>query len=240
MHNVAPLIVIGVTAVVVRRRPAALCLLGIAFAIVGPALLFADSARFSLDRFGGDLIGLAAAIFYAAYFIVIGRHPSPKPAAERMINVSIGAALVLVPAALWLEPQFFPHDIGGWWTLFGVAMFAQAVGQVLLAGAIGKLRPFGVAAVAPLEPVGTTLLAAMLLAQPVSALQFAGLTAAIVGVVLCQASRDARPRARLPTLPGLPALPTLAIRGGLRRRLQPVAAPGRRGQPGSVPAIARS
>lgn len=234
MHNTAPLWIILVVAVSVRRVPSAMALLGIAFAIVGPALLFADSMRFSVERLQGDLIGLFAAFFYAAYFLVMGGRVTVMSPAERLVNISVGASIVLVPAALLVEPQFFPHTVDQWWTLFGVAMFAQAVGQVMLAASIPKLKPFGVAAVAPLEPVGTTLLAAALLAQTVSPLQLAGLLAAIVGVVICQSERELRTPAETTSAP----VPRRRISPAARRFLVPAVRGGL--QPALPRAAARS
>ena len=109
----------------------------LSLAAAGMLLLLGTSAAVSPRHLTGDLLALLAALFYTLYFVVVIRLRRVLPTFTVLALCTTASALVLLPAALWLEPgPLLPQH---WWPLIALACTSQIVGQSLLVFATGRL-----------------------------------------------------------------------------------------------------
>ena len=119
---------------------------GIAFglAIAGTGLLLGRSAELSNETLIGDLLCLAAGIFYTAYLIVIMKVRDELPSWTLLAWSTLATAPPLLLISWGLGEQIMP---GNWTPVIALAVVSQLIGQGLMVFALGKVTPllFGLA-----------------------------------------------------------------------------------------------
>lgn len=168
---------------------------GLVLGLGGAALLMGDSLRFAPGALAGDGLGLLTAVFYAGYLLSVSRLRREFATATIMLYTGAVTAALLLPAALLSAAAadagpLLPLTLYGWAVLLALALVSHVGGQSLIAYALAHLpAPFS-ALTLLLQPVVAALLAWLLLAEPLRALQAAG------GAVVMAAIWLARPRGR--------------------------------------------
>jgi drug/metabolite transporter (DMT)-like permease len=119
---------------------------GIAFAIAiaGSALLLGRSAELSRETLIGDLLCLAAGVFYTGYLIVIARARAAMGSWSLLLWSTIATAPPLLLIAWQLGEAILPTD---WTPVIALALLSQVIGQGLMVYVLGKVSPllFGLA-----------------------------------------------------------------------------------------------
>lgn len=157
-------------------------------ALTGAALLLGSSPAEGSAR-SGDLLALAAAVFYSGYLLLVKDARRNADTVAVLTLTSAAAAVLLGGAALAVGDPLRGFPAHSWAAMLGAALLAQIGGVLGIVWALRWLRaPF--AAVALLgQPVGTALLAWWLFDESIGALQAAGGAAVLAAIAL--ASRDA-------------------------------------------------
>jgi drug/metabolite transporter (DMT)-like permease len=93
---------------------------------------------------------------------------------------------LLLPAALASGEVFFPQTTYGWLVLIGLALISHAAGQGLIAYALAHLPAAFSSVSLLLQPVMAALFAAVLLAEPLAALQIVGGLIVLAGIYLAR------------------------------------------------------
>lgn len=127
-----------------RALPSRLEGIAFAFAVTGTLLLLGRSAELSSQTLIGDLLCLAAGVFYTAYLIAI------MNAREEINNwvllawSTLATAPPLLLIAAGLGEQIMPTD---WTPVILLAIISQLIGQGLMVYVLGKVSPllFGLA-----------------------------------------------------------------------------------------------
>jgi drug/metabolite transporter (DMT)-like permease len=150
-----------------------------ALAVAGTALLLGRSAELSRETLIGDLLCLAAGIFYTFYLIVIMKARDELPSWTLLAWSTLATVPPLWLIAFGLGEQIMPTD---WTPVIALAVVSQLIGQGLMVYVLGKVSPllFGLAlltqpvisasigwwrygeTLAPLDWVGAALIAAAL------------------------------------------------------------------------------
>jgi drug/metabolite transporter (DMT)-like permease len=119
---------------------------GFAFAlsVAGTVLLLGRSAELSRETLIGDLLCLAAGIFYTGYLIVIVRAREEMPSWTLLAWSTLATAPPLLLIAMALGEQIMP---GNWTPVIALAVVSQLIGQGLMVYVLGKVSPllFGLA-----------------------------------------------------------------------------------------------
>jgi drug/metabolite transporter (DMT)-like permease len=119
---------------------------GFAFALAvgGTALLLGRSAELSRETLIGDLLCLAAGIFYTAYLIVVMKARDELPSWTLLAWSTLATAPPLLMIALGLDEQIMPVN---WTPVIALAVVSQLIGQGLMVYVLGKVTPllFGLA-----------------------------------------------------------------------------------------------
>ena len=186
LANLAPIFVTAVTWFVFRQRPQRLFLAGLAAAISGTLLLIGANFGQSGGALLGDALGVITAMFYAAYQLSVSRLRSHVPTASVMAWSSTVMAILLLPIAWVSGERILPLTDTGWFKLTGIALFAQVIGQSLIAWAMAHLTATFSSVGLLLQPVMATLFAWILLGEIVGPLQFAGGALVLAGIVLAR------------------------------------------------------
>lgn len=184
LANLAPIFVTAVVWFMYREKPQRLFLAGLAASISGTLLLI--GANLGGSALLGDALGVITAMFYAAYQLSVSRLRAHVPTASLMAWSSTVMALLLLPIAWISNEQILPQTDTGWLKLIGIALFAQVIGQSLIAWAMAHLTATFSSVGLLLQPVMATLFAWILLGETVGPLQFAGGALVLAGIALAR------------------------------------------------------
>lgn len=122
----------------------------LALAVLGMALLLGRSAELSAANLRGDLLCLLAAVFYTGYLITVDKLRGTLAALPLLALVSLLAALMLLPAALWLDGGL---SVARWTPVVALALGSQVFGQGLIVYAISHLRPLVIGLSLLIQPI---------------------------------------------------------------------------------------
>ena len=179
-----PLFVALFTYLVWRRRPARQMLVGIAIAVAGSAVIALGDWRTGAHQLTGDLLALAGAASVAVY-ILIGRRQREQLSLLGYIFPVYGtAALTLMLVALVTGVPLTGYPAQAWLWLALLAIFPQIIGHSSYNWALGHLPAIYVALAVLAEPIGSTLLAWIILNEPPTLLTVAGGVLILTGLVI--------------------------------------------------------
>lgn len=185
LANLASIFVTLAAWILWKQRPSGLFLAGLAAALLGTALLVRASLGSSAQALLGDGFGVITALFYAWYLLTVKRIRDLGIATVELMAVTTTiTAVILLPVALASGEPMLPGSAAGWLKLLGLAWISHAAGQGLIAFALAKLPAAFSAAGLLLQPVMAAAFAWLLLAEPVTALQFVGGAVVLAGIYL--------------------------------------------------------
>lgn len=119
---------------------------GAAFAVaaLGSALLLGRSAELSHENVVGDLLSLAAGIFYTGYLIIILRAREQLASWTLLAWSTLATILPLLLLAVLMGERIMPTN---WTPLIALALLSQLIGQGAMVYVLGKVSPllFGLA-----------------------------------------------------------------------------------------------
>jgi drug/metabolite transporter (DMT)-like permease len=164
---------------------------GLAVAIAGTSFMAAEDLREGLGTIAGDFYAVLGGLFAAAYLLV-GRATRPSTSWLSYVGVVYPVAAVLLLGALFISGD----DAAGysqktWALIMLMALGPQLIGHSSINWALGHLPAVVVAMAILVEPVGATALAALILDEWPTLLEWAGGAVVLFGVYL--ALRPERP-----------------------------------------------
>jgi drug/metabolite transporter (DMT)-like permease len=185
LHSLLPLPSLVLALVWLREIPIPRQLLGLAVALAGSALFFSPGLAAG-DPLALVVIGLGVVAF--GVFVVLSRalarerHVPTLPLTA--LPLGFGGGLLLA-VALPLE-RAAPPALEGWVAVFWLALVNTAVAYFLYNHSLRTLTVLELNVLLSLSPLGTALLASLLLGERVTLPQVVGLVVAISGVLLVQ------------------------------------------------------
>lgn len=162
-----------------------------ALAVAGTVILLGRSAELSQQTLLGDLLCLAAGIFYTGYLIVIMKARDELPSWTLLAWSTLATAPPLLLIAVGLGEQIMPVN---WTPVIALAVVSQLIGQGLMVYVLGKVSPllFGLALLT--QPVISAALGWWLYGEtlgPVDAIGATLIAAALVMVRLAETAKRA-------------------------------------------------
>jgi drug/metabolite transporter (DMT)-like permease len=133
----------------------------------------------------GVVFGVATAIFYSAYLLLIRRtgrdlrRPIGPAAISTAATAVVGALAGVALGELDVVPSWPAH---GWLAILGIT--AQSVGYALIAISLPRLPAVVTSIILLSQPVAAVALAMVLLGEAPSAAQLAGVGLVIVGIAM--------------------------------------------------------
>lgn len=177
--------------VMLRQRLTRPALAALACAGLGVALLVGRSAELSPRHLAGDLMCLAAAVFYTAYLIVIERLRGTTAAMSLLCLSTLFTALALLPLALLLPGPLWPQN---WTPLLALALGSQVLGQGLIVYAVAHLRPIAVGLALLIQPAISATIGALRFGEIPGPLEITGALLVVAALLLVRlpGGKDAR------------------------------------------------
>jgi drug/metabolite transporter (DMT)-like permease len=176
LYNLFPVLATGMSALAFRERPTIHLLLALVVATAG-AVLVLGGGTLRLGLGAGEGFAVGAAFFAAISAVTIRAMRATDNAATIFFYFCLGGLPVALPFALGPWPS-----APGPWGVAVVMALAAFAAQVLMAEAYGALAISEAAVWLQLTPLAQYALAALLLAEPITAAGALGIVVGIAGV----------------------------------------------------------
>lgn len=184
LSNLAPIVVALGSVFLFKEHLKGKFWVGLAFAIIGAALLAGGSI--GQDRLFGDGLAVITAFFYGAYLLSVARLRLKFRTTTVMIWTGWFSALFLLPLALATEARFLPGSMEAWLVVFALAFICQFLGQGLIVYALAHLPTAFGAVTLLLQPIVAAGAAWVLFGEILGAYDFAGGLAILTGIVMAK------------------------------------------------------
>jgi len=169
---------------ILKERLHALLVAGIGLSVTGSMLIGYGDFRAGSDVLLGDLLALTGAIMASGY-LLIGRRVRQKLALLPYIFIVYGmAALILLGLSLATGQAFFGYSEETYLWLVLLALGPQLVGHTSFNWALKYVSAATVAVAILGEPVGSTILAYLILKEGLTPLKLVGGLLIIIGIYL--------------------------------------------------------
>lgn len=193
LGNTAPLWVALFSWLVFRQKLRGLFWVGLAFALGGAAIVLgSDFIRHPTIGLG-DLLAMAAGVFYAGYFLVTERGRERLDTLSYVWLVDLVAAFTLLVISLVMKMPLTGYPTQSWLAFLGAALVSQVGGYLSIGYALGHLPASIVSPTLIGQPVVTALLAIPLLGEALRTEQWLGGLVVLTGIYLVHRSRGGVP-----------------------------------------------
>jgi drug/metabolite transporter (DMT)-like permease len=183
LSNFAPIFIALWMWLAYRVRFHRLFVVGMVIALVGAVMLVGPNAAGGMKLLG-DGLGLASAVFYAAYQLTIKDARSRYSTARLMAWSTTITGLALLPFALIAPGAFWPGHATAWLPLLALALIAQIGGQTVIAYALAHL-PASLSSVSLLiQPLTAAVAAWVIFHEAIGPVQMAGGALLLGGIYL--------------------------------------------------------
>jgi drug/metabolite transporter (DMT)-like permease len=190
LGNTAPLWVALFSWLVFRQKLRGLFWLGLALAL-GGAVIVLGSDFIRHPTIGlGDLLAMAAGVFYAGYFIVTERGRQKMDTLSYVWLVDLFATIILLLITLGMKMPLSGYPTQSYLAFLGAALVSQVGGYLAIVYALGHLPASIVSPTLIGQPVVTALLAIPLLGEALRTEQLLGGLVVLVGIYLVHRSRE--------------------------------------------------
>lgn len=195
LANMAQVFVVAGAWFLFKETPRKLFLAGLALALGGVWIMASakGGGGHGSNPVVGDVVSLGAALWYAAYILIVHKVRATDGPLRIMIWTSLIGAPLLLAASLGFGEQVMPVTTIGWLACAGLG-FVHAVSQGAIAWALGRVPAATASVVILLQPPMAALLGWLILAEALVPMQAIGGLTALAGVGLAQiaASRKRR------------------------------------------------
>jgi drug/metabolite transporter (DMT)-like permease len=148
-----------------RERPSLMMAVGIVLAAVGSVVISWGDLGQGQDQLLGDLLALAGAVFVAGY-LMIGRRVRGRRSLATYIGLVYGVAMVtLVLIVLVTQTPMLGYNPAAYGWMLALALGPQIIGHSTLNWALRYLSATFVSIITLAEPIGSGLLAYVLLGE---------------------------------------------------------------------------
>jgi drug/metabolite transporter (DMT)-like permease len=198
LGNTAPLWVALFAWLVFRQKLRGLFWVGLAFALAGAAIVLGSDFIRHPSIGLGDMLALAAGVFYAGYFIVTERGRQKMDTLSYVWMVDLIAAFTLLLISLGMRMPLTGYPPQSYLAFLGAALVSQVGGYLSIGYALGHLPASIVAPTLIGQPVVTALLAIPLLGEALHTEQWIGGLVVLLGIYLVHRSRMGIPLVETP------------------------------------------
>ncbi|HYM83993.1 MAG TPA: DMT family transporter [Candidatus Dormibacteraeota bacterium] len=191
-------VIVGLVAwVVLGERPSGRLAIAVPLALAGAVLISGviGGGAYGADPALGVAYGLVAAVFYAAYLLILRSGiGDPRRVAGPILDATAASALTaFVLAATQGDPDLLPAWPSVAWLVL-LALVAQVAGGQLILVSLPRLPAVLTSLILLAQPVVTVILGMILLRESPSVEQMAGVVLILSGLVLASGRRSrARP-----------------------------------------------
>jgi drug/metabolite transporter (DMT)-like permease len=159
-------------------------ILGIVLSILGSALISFGDMSLAQGALAGDGLALLGAITASGYFLVGRKMRKGQDLLSYVFPVYSTSALVLILLALLWQNSFFGYTSSNYLLFFLLALIPQLIGHTTFNWAL-KYIPASLVAITILgEPVGSTILAFLILGEGLTLWKILGGVSIFIGILI--------------------------------------------------------
>lgn len=188
--NTAPLWVVLAAWFIFKEKLAFKFWVGLALALAGAAIVLGSDFLLHPDLGLGDLIALAAAVFYGGYLLVTQLGRAQMDSLSYVWLVSCSSAVILLVVSLGMGLPLVGFSTQTFLAFLGAALVSQVLGYLSVAYALGHLPASMVAPTLIGQPVVTALLSIPFLGEMMTPGQWIGGVGVLAGIYLVHNSRQ--------------------------------------------------
>jgi drug/metabolite transporter (DMT)-like permease len=196
LANITPVFIVFGAWLLFRERPRPLFIAGTAVALAGSALIMREgliaTGNTGPGALAGDLSAIGAAAFYSGYVLTLSR---VRKRASIVATMAIGGATagaILFGLAWLVEDQMWPRTADGWLIHFGMVLFVQIGGHMLIAMSLAHVSAGVVATLFLAQPLIPGLAAWLMFGEIITVTQAIGGAALLAGLEISR--RGTRPK----------------------------------------------
>jgi drug/metabolite transporter (DMT)-like permease len=183
-----PVLVLAVAAPLFGERARAAEIGWGAVAVAGTAIVVLGGDGGGANSLNGNLLAVGALIAWTAYFVCTKSARHELTAFEFLTGMSIVSAILVVPLPFIVDGTFATTDAQGWLTIVYVALVNGLVGHFLMAYAHGHVPLLTISLLTLGIPVCAAASAALLIDEPLTGVQVAGMAIVLVALALVSLS----------------------------------------------------
>jgi len=184
MANTAPIFVTLISFFFLKEKIKSSFFRALFLSFIGVSIVILSGSGSDSFRLLGDALGLAAAIFYAAYILVIKRITNTLPPAHTLFFATLFTAIFLFPVGLIESDTFFPSTQKGWLILLAYAFVSQALAQGFITFGISRLSAHLSSLTLLIQPVAAAIYGWLLLSEALNLWQGLGGLIVLLGIYL--------------------------------------------------------
>jgi drug/metabolite transporter (DMT)-like permease len=137
----------------------------------------------------GDAMGLAAALGYAGYLLIVRSLGARVGVGAVMFWATLSAAIYALALSLALGEALLPQTLRGWAILVGLGVVVQAGGQGFIAYGVGRLPIVVSTVLLWTQPVAAAVLSWILFGEELGPLALTGAALILAGLFVVQRAR---------------------------------------------------
>lgn len=179
-----PLFALALERFVSGRRVRPQALVGCAIALAGCVVIGSGDLRISGVAFFGDVLAFVAAAVIAAYFFVGEQVRQEMSALAYSTLGYLASAIFLAIYSLIQGENFTGYPLATWGAFLGIALISTIGGQFVFNLLLADVPASAVTMSILGEPIGTILLAVLILHEGLSAQQAVGILVIMVGMAV--------------------------------------------------------
>lgn len=188
--NLTPFVIVPVSRFVFKESVPRHFLIGAAVAVAGLVLLMLGKAEGAESGFKGDLLSMAACVFYSAYILLTYRASGSVSSSAIMFVCSISTTAVLFIIGALAEGPEVPRTWAEIWPILGMTLSLQVIGQNLLAHCQHSLSVNLSSVICLSEPAFAAVYAILLFGEKPTVTELFGMAAVVLGVYLVKRQYD--------------------------------------------------
>jgi drug/metabolite transporter (DMT)-like permease len=154
-----------------------------------------EHGAYGRDPTRGALFGLGAGVAYVGFLLLLRRGGADlRRSAGPLFDATATAAVLCVLAGLVIgDARLAPSWPSAGW-LVTLALSSQVLGWLLISTSLPRLPAAHTSLLLTVQPVGSVLVAALILSESPSGLQLLGVAAVLVGLIVATTPSRARTR----------------------------------------------
>ena len=184
MANTAPVFVTLISFFFLREKIRSAFFGALALSFMGVSLVILSGSGSDSFKLLGDGLGLVAAIFYAAYILVIKKLTDFLPPAHALFFATLSTSIFLFPVGLIESESLFPSSYKGWLVLLAYAFVSQSLAQGLITLGISRLSAHLSSLTLLIQPVAAAIYGWLLLSETLNLWQALGGLIVLLGIYL--------------------------------------------------------
>lgn len=190
MANTAPIFITLVSFFFLGQKIDSSFFGALVLAFTGVSIVILSGSGSDSSRLLGDFMGLVAAIFYAAYILVIKKITNTFPPAHTLFFATLFTSVFLFPVGVIEADSFFPSTQKGWLVLLAYAFISQALAQGLITFGISRLSAHLSSLTLLIQPVAAAFYGWLLLSESINLWQGLGGAIVLFGIYLASKKQN--------------------------------------------------